>query len=203
MMEQNFWSNFFLPMLVLAPAVWVSKKTLRAYFLANALNIVGCWIGRQFFAYESNPYRAVYVAVTLPILICAVKLAWEHGARFWTMTISFLLSVVLFILCIKSVKITADNTIVLVEALSLAFVGTAMCFVAPFHKQRRISCALAITWVVLAIYDFGFVLNSKSELLDSLIPVWIIMACSLWVVIFKPYELKENHAASPTIFPSH
>jgi hypothetical protein len=146
---------------------------------------------------ESDVYRIVYSAGTIAILVASFFVGWKEKPKALSVLASMAPSLLFGWLAYKEMVVEKDTIICLVEGMLLTFVGLLLLTRVPFSKDRLVYGTLAVFWLVLAFFDYVFVVNfSDWWLLTS---DWVPTLCGLaafgWIIRNR-YKRQDNFAAA-------
>jgi nitric oxide reductase large subunit len=81
--------------------------------------------------------------------------------------------------------VSVDQWILIMDGVLITSAGMTLAPAAPFIKSRTVYGTLAVLWMLLGLFDFGYVLQPYgkwAELNDSLLPVMVIGAFG-WIAL--------------------
>ena len=168
----------------LAAASPLPTKTLRAYFLAELAGTLILESARHTVSFDSDTYRILYCLALLPVRLLAYMIAFKTSK--WLSLVCIPFAGILLWIALRGVgEPTLDQWIIIADGVAVTVAGMALTFTAPFTLHRNVYGTLAILWMLLGLFDFGYVLQPYGkwqELNDSLLPVMVIGAFG-WIGI--------------------
>lgn len=171
--------RLLLPLAAESVATEKTRGTLKLYFAAQIASTAATWFGERSLGLSSGAYRAVYVAVTAAILLAAVAVAWQAGARFsWLATVPSSAFFAYFVA--RGASRSVDFWIVLVEMTVMLVCGFSVGIRFATTRNRN-HAILSIMWLIYAIYDAHWLLNVHVSAFEYLCPTYIVTVLCLCV----------------------
>jgi hypothetical protein len=151
-------------------------RTLRLYFIAElAGTLVLETVRHLSVSTDTDLYRIVYCLALLPIRLLACMVAWQESRGMSYGAIPLAAGLLYF--AMRGTAPTVDQWIAIADGVVITTAGLALAFSAAFSRYRSIYATLAILWMLLGLFDFGYALqpfDRWSELNDSLLPMMVI-----------------------------
>lgn len=182
-----------LAMVAEITAIARTKGTVKLYFFAELISTLDTWVAEQAFGLDSNLYRIVYSVATLLILLVSARITWEARARWCLLTAALCASSGLWFTWHYAKSV--DFWIVLSEGCLLLLVGTALGLRAPFEDNHQY-VVLATIWLLMAVYDFHWLMNFRIPWIDAMAPSYLIIVACLYCSIF-PFKAPRSLLAPP------
>ena len=170
-------------------------RLIRLYFAAELAGNILLEVCRYTVPFETDLYRILFCAATLPIRIIACMIVFKTSKWISVTMIPYAVAM-LFVALHKLETITVDQWILILDGVVITYAGLSLAVITPFIKNRAVYGTLTILWVLLGMFDFGYVLQPYwrwEELNDSLLPV-IIIGAFLWI------SLKTRWVGRTTTF---
>jgi len=169
-------------------------RTLRLYFIAELVATVVLETVRHVpeFSWNDNWYRVLYCACLIPVRLLACIVAARTSS--WASLTAIPFAGTLLWLSLKGTgSPDIDQWICLLDGVIVTAAGLAVALTAPFSYHRNLYGTLAVLWMMLGIFDFGYAMQPYGkwrELNDSLLPVMVIgafgwIAMSQWSVRWR------------------
>lgn len=176
-------------------AILRTKNSLRSYLISQIVCSTGCALGDRYFGWQSDPYRFIFIVLTLPVLAMSLILVWQAGAR-WSLIVAAMAAIIAGVATYHEYAgyMSADFLITTSEGCALVFLGLGMAFRAPFAEDLTLPI-LSVLWIFLAIYDFHFLLNTKMPVLDYVAPIWLVDSACL-AIAFTRHAPQMKEASS-------
>jgi hypothetical protein len=182
------WSPYFTSLLLvltvsLAATSPLPTKLIRNYFVAEFVGTVILEVCRHTVAFDSNLYRVLYCLALFPVRLLACIVAIKTSK--WISIVMVPYAAALMWVALLEPISTIDQWIIIVDGVLVTYAGLSLCVIAPFIENKNIYGTLAILWVLLGLFDFGYVLQPYgkwAELNDSLLPVMVIGAFG-WIAL--------------------
>jgi hypothetical protein len=154
------------------------------YLWAVLAQIPFCLAANAWWGIWSVEYAAVYVFFTGLILWCICRIALdclrERQYRLRAAAIMFILAVMLVKMAFTGLPRPVDGfaMISLIEGFVLAWCGSLCAFLAPYTRRPDLIFPLAVFWLALALYDFGWVLHGRMwDRINWLVPPALGVCC--------------------------
>lgn len=160
--------SMLLRLLLVAVAAVMAARTkgrLRAYAVFAAFSVAAMELAYQSYGF-GRVYTSVYVAVRIPEFIATFRLS---RIRLAAVPGAFGLTV----MALLAFKPSAAGAICLVEGGLFALAGIS----AGLRARDRITGMLAILWLLLAVYDFGYSLGWQAPAWRELNTWWPTALC--------------------------
>lgn len=169
-----------------------AKGILRSYFVAQIDCTLACWFAQQAWGFGANWYRAVYSAATLAVLVCSALLVVEMRASRWNFALSAFFVVPLAAWCYEdATRHDVDFWIVGVEAVALSFLGCSMALKSHVELPHT-RAILSVLWLSLAAYDFMWLVRPRSEILNYIVPSYLVATGSFCVAWYEPRKRIDD-----------
>lgn len=170
-------------------AIWGrAPANIERYLWAELVYIPFVWVVHLWVGDWHPIYACTYVLFTAMILwqICHITLDClkSRHYRLRAAGITFILAATLTKLAYLGgpKPVSGYLAIALIEGFILAWTGTLTIFLAPYTKRPDLIFPLAVFWLVLAAYDFGWTLNWREwERINWLVPPAFGIACFSWL----------------------
>lgn len=170
----------------LAAASPLPNQVVRAYFVAElAGTIVLETAALCLVPLTEDFYRILYCCVLLPIRLLACVVAARASS--WAALTAVPFAAILLWMGLAGIagQPSTDQWICLLDGVIVTGAGLAAAFMAPFGYHRNLYATLAILWMLLGVFDFGYALQPYGkwrELNDSLLPAMVIGAFG-WIAM--------------------
>jgi len=156
-------------------------RTLRLYFIAELVATAILESVRHVpeFSWSDNWYRVLYCLCLAPVRLLACIVAARTSS--WASLTVVPFAGILLWMGIRGIAgpPSADQWICLLDGVIVTAAGLGLALTAPFTYHRNLYGTLAVLWMLLGIFDFGYTLQPYGkwrELNDSLLPVMVIGA---------------------------
>jgi hypothetical protein len=133
---------------------------------------------RYTISFDSDTYRVLYCVALVPVRILACLIVFRTSKWISISMLPYAAAMTWIALRGPGV-VTVDQWIVIMDGVLVASAGIALAPIAPFIRDRSVYGTLAVLWMLLGLFDFGYALQPYgkwSELNDSLLPVMVIGA---------------------------
>ena len=179
-----------LPLLLLlgieAIAALRTKAEVRLYFITQFIGSIVYYLAEGAWGLDSDYYRLAYSIVDIVILGVSFKLVWKQGIRWGFLTAILVSLVPIAFLGLGSHQVSGvDFWITAIEGFLLSTLGAALGPKAIFRSDLVGVCLI---WLLLAGYDFHFLLDPHNSTFEAIAPIWIVASGALWVALFPSQE---------------
>src|SRR4029077_7855523 len=193
--ELSTWlvSSLLLVAAGLAAARPLPSSLGTTYFLVEFAASLGLALTLRFVTIDSEIYGVLFCWSLLAVRALACVLAAQHTR--WPALTAVPFAGILLWMGINGIAgaPTVDQWICLFDGVIVTAAGLALALTAPFSYHRNLYGTLAMLWMFLGIFDFGYALQPYGkwrELNDSLLPVMVIgafgwIAMSQWSVRWR------------------
>lgn len=155
---------------ILAALTAKAPRPLKFYFGAQLFNTLLVELAYNHVSKET--YAAIYAVGMVILVLAMVEIVWSSVKNWWIIALSTSFSM----LCCYGVytvigHMSIGSWIVLIEGGALTACGTALALKTPFYKPWKVAATLVILWFILAMFDFGWVLNRLNEFWNLWLPI--------------------------------
>jgi len=183
----------------LAAASPLPTRLLRAYFIAELVGTLLLESVRYFTAFDTDLYRVLYCCALLPIRLLACTVTVKTSK--WMSIVMIPYAAALMWVALNGIHgtVNVDQWILVVDGIMVASAGMVLAPVALHHEDRTVYGTLAILWMMLGLFDFGYVLQPFGmwrELNNSLLPVMVIGSFG-WIAITTRADGKTRVSQRP------
>lgn len=179
------WFLFLSCLLPETVALIRTRGVLRQFFVAQAIATVVTSVADAIWTYRSDEYRVLYCLATLGVLwiSCRIVRKVSNKVVFFYAILSAMGTGLYSLLKFKGTR-DVDFYIMLVQATVLVFLAIGAGLRVHIERDRNLFI-LAILWLAMAIYDFNWLLNNRSDMFDYFAPAYLIIVASLCVLVTK------------------
>jgi hypothetical protein len=178
--------SMLLRLLFVAVGVATAARTrgaLRVYAVLAAFSVAAMELAYQSYGF-GNVYTSVYVAVRVPEIVAMFRLS---RIRLAAIPGAFGITV----MALLAFKPSSAGAICLLEGGFFALAGVS----AGLRARDRITGTLAILWLLLAVYDFGYSLGWQAPAWRELNTWWPTAVCigAFGYVWYKVPKVQQGH----------
>ena len=145
---------------VLAATSPLPNRLVRAYFFAELASaiVIETSVFYQV-PVDSDFYRILYCSMMLPVRVLAWVVAIDQTR--WASLTAVPFAGILLWMGVNGIAgaPSVDQWICLVDGVVVTAAGLALALTAPFSYYRNLYGTLAILWMLLGIFDFGYTLQ--------------------------------------------
>lgn len=159
-----------------------SPRYLRIYLLAELISTVGGELSFAVFGWASHVFAALYCFFRF-VELCGAMIMGRAPLR------GLLFGAAMGVFALAGIQSANTNSMIaLVEGVGFFIVGTSLAFSLGWHCDKLTGAILAVTWILLGIFDMGYAMEWQKEFWQNLNLWWpsaVCILCFSLVAVFK------------------
>lgn len=199
---------FFTFALLLATALATRAPRLsfplRAYFASEFIATGLSEACLHVTGWHSHVYLAVWMTTQAFITLASLVVVWCYDTK-WQHWLTGLLGAVglgWWAFLHMPRPIPFENVVIAVSACRFVWLGMALNFSARFNPERVVLVTIAVMWQLLALMDFGMVLNFHAPYWDKISEMssyYIVISACAWIAFYQWNRYPTSNSSHPRL----